>query len=119
VQLGSTSVDLGALVTSTLSVTFTAASTLQTAITVSQPAVVMSVADASANAAATVDIGFAAGSPAWTAAVAPANSTSAWLAVSPLSGSGPATLQLQAVGAGLSKGAYRAVISIQSPDANP
>jgi uncharacterized protein (TIGR03437 family) len=114
VQLVSTSVDLGTTVPSTLAVTLTAAPASQTAMTAAPAAVTMSVAGASQNAASTVAIGLAAGSPAWTATVSPANLTSTWLAVSPLSGAGPATLQIQATGAGLSKGAYRAVISIQS-----
>jgi uncharacterized protein (TIGR03437 family) len=119
VQLVSTSVELGMTVTSTLAVTLTSAPASQTAMTASPAAVTMSVADASQNAAAAVSVGFAAGSPAWTATVSPENSASAWIVVSPISGSGPATVQIQATGAGLSKGAYRAVISIQSAAAIP
>jgi len=118
-QLVSTSVELGITVTSTLAVTIVAGSAGQTPITAAPPAVTMPVASASQNASATVTIGFTGASPAWTATVSPANAASAWLAVSPLSGSGPASLQIQATGAGLSKGAYRAVISIQSTAANP
>jgi uncharacterized protein (TIGR03437 family) len=118
VQLVSTSVDLSSTVTSTLAVTLTATAS-QTAMTATPAAVAMSVAGASQNAASTVSIGFAAGSAAWTATVSPANLTSTWLAVSPRSGTGPANLQIQATGAGLSNGAYRAVISIQSAAATP
>jgi uncharacterized protein (TIGR03437 family) len=118
-QLVSTSVELGITVTSTLAVTVAAGSASQTAMTAAPATVTMPVAGASQNASSTVSIGFSGGSPAWTATVSPANAASAWLAVSPLSGAGPATLQIQAAGAGLSKGAYRAVISIQSAAANP
>jgi uncharacterized protein (TIGR03437 family) len=55
----------------------------------------------------------------WTAAVFPANRTTAWLSVSPLSGTGPAQITLTASGAGFEPGAYRAVIVIQSANAVP
>jgi uncharacterized protein (TIGR03437 family) len=55
----------------------------------------------------------------WTATVFPANRTTTWLQLSQYSGAGPATITLQANGAGFEPGVYRATIVIQSPNSVP
>ena len=85
----------------------------------SAQAVTLSVPDTTHDAAQTVGLSFTAGSPQWTAYLAPANAAGAWLTVSPSSGAGAATLNLQASVAGLSKGVYRALLSIAAQDAIP
>lgn len=55
----------------------------------------------------------------WTASVFPANRTTSWLQLSQYTGTGNATITLQANPAGFEPGAYRATILIQSPDTVP
>ena len=55
---------------------------------------------------------------AWTISVPP-NQTTGWLTVSPLSGTGSTTINLQASGAGLAKGVYTAILTFQSVTGNP
>jgi uncharacterized protein (TIGR03437 family) len=68
---------------------------------------------------ATVDLTFSGGSSQWMISVSPANRTTQWLTVSPLSGSGPARLNIQASATGLANGVYSATLVIQAPDAAP
>ncbi len=78
-------------------------------------------ADASSNVApASIPVAFeGGGSPAWTVTIGPANQVTSWLSVSPMSGTGPGSITLSASAAGLSPGAYTAVLSIASPSALP
>jgi uncharacterized protein (TIGR03437 family) len=55
----------------------------------------------------------------WTATVFPANRTTSWLTLSQYSGTGPVQITLTANGAGFEPGAYRALITLQSPNAVP
>ena len=55
----------------------------------------------------------------WTVSVFPANRTTAWLTVSPRSGTGPAQLSVTANGAGFEPGAYAATIVLQCVNAVP
>lgn len=55
----------------------------------------------------------------WTASVFPANRTTAWLALSRYSGTGPGQISAQASPAGFGPGAYRAGIILQSSGAVP
>ncbi len=55
----------------------------------------------------------------WTASIFPANRTTSWLKLSQMSGTGPATLNFQANGAGFAPGAYNATVVFQSPSAVP
>jgi uncharacterized protein (TIGR03437 family) len=68
---------------------------------------------------ATVQLSFTGGTPAWTAAVSPANRTTAWLTVSPASGTGAAQLNLTASAAGLANGVYNATLLVQCGTAAP
>jgi uncharacterized protein (TIGR03437 family) len=78
--------------------------------TVSSPAI--SIVDT-----ATLDLTFTSATPKWTVAILPASQK--WLTVSDMLGTGPATLKLIASPAGLSKGVYNAILSIQASDALP
>jgi uncharacterized protein (TIGR03437 family) len=55
----------------------------------------------------------------WTASVFPTNAATSWLKVSPLAGTGAASLDVSASGAGFEPGVYRATIVLQSPNAVP
>jgi uncharacterized protein (TIGR03437 family) len=85
----------------------------QTAMTIPQTPVILK-PDASGTATTSLPLSFDSGSPAWTASVAAAGSSSSWLTVSPLSGSGNAAISVKANVAGLSKGAYFAILTVQS-----
>jgi uncharacterized protein (TIGR03437 family) len=55
----------------------------------------------------------------WTLSVFPANQRTSWLTVSPMSGAGPATVTVNASGAGLANGAYVATLVFQSVNTMP
>jgi uncharacterized protein (TIGR03437 family) len=55
----------------------------------------------------------------WTATIFPANRTTSWLTLSQYSGIGSAQVMLTANGTGFEPGAYRATITLQSPNAAP
>jgi uncharacterized protein (TIGR03437 family) len=74
---------------------------------------------AGAVAPTTIPVNFSGGSAQWTASVAPANLATAWLSISPQSGKGPGSITVTASPAGLSPGAYTAVISIAAANAQP
>ena len=71
------------------------------------------------NFTSTVNLVFTGGTPKWTASVSPVSPTSAWLTVSPGSGSGNAPLTIQASSVGLSNGVYIAFVQIQAADSVP
>jgi uncharacterized protein (TIGR03437 family) len=100
------------------SLTFQGPASNPATLSVTPAAVNLSTADSSQPAGATLNLNFAGGAPKWTAQILPASLASSWLTVSPLSGSGSAHLQLQAA-AGLSNGAYQAIVAIQPSGANP
>ncbi len=78
------------------------------------------VADASGSPApVTIPVGFSAGSPAWTVSAGPANPSTNWLMVSPLSGTGAGSVTVSASPAGLSPGAYTAVLTFASIGTQP
>jgi uncharacterized protein (TIGR03437 family) len=103
--------ETGATATATGLASFAAASAAPVSFTVSTPSVTLSGGEGG------VDVKFDGGSPAWTAKLLPAGQK--WLTVSAASGSGNATLQLQASAAGLSNGVYNALLSIQASDVLP
>jgi uncharacterized protein (TIGR03437 family) len=74
---------------------------------------------ASQTAQATLAIGIADKTQTWTASIFPANRTTSWLTLSQASGTGPASIVLMANGAGFEPAAYRAMVTIQSPNAVP
>ena len=108
--------EIGNTVTATLDVTLAAASAAPAAITVDPQSVTLAVADAFRSAATDVGLTFTGGAPQWTASVLPGAN---WLSVSPLSGTDSASLKVTVNAAGLSRGAYKGVVSVQSGDAIP
>ncbi len=109
--------EIGSFVTATLSVTLAAASAAPVSMTVAPPTVALAVADASRSAAADVALAFGGGASAqWTASVVPGAN---WLTVSPLTGTGPASLHINVSAAGLSRGAYTGTVTVQSDEAIP
>jgi uncharacterized protein (TIGR03437 family) len=108
--------EIGNTVTATLSVTLAAASTAPVAMTVAPQTVTIGVADAFRSAATDVALTLAGDSTQWTASVVPG---ATWLTVSPLTGTGSGPLTVTVNAAGLSRGAYRGVVTVQSSDAIP
>jgi uncharacterized protein (TIGR03437 family) len=104
-------------VTATLSATLAGAVPNAANLSVSPSALTIQ-ADSSSGLPS-VALSFDQGSPQWTASVLLANQAATWLAVLPASGNGATTLKLQASTTGLSNGAYRAILLIQSMKSNP
>jgi uncharacterized protein (TIGR03437 family) len=107
----------GNTVTATLSVIFQSPANNPGALATSKSSVTMS-ASPSQSAAASVNVSVPSGQP-WTVSVFPANQKTGWLAVSPLSGTGPTTVNLVAAAAGLANGAYTATLIFQSANTSP
>jgi len=107
----------GNKVAATLSVLFQSSAANRGALSTSRSSVTMN-ASPSQSAAASVNVSLPSGQP-WTVSVFPANQKTAWLAVSPLSGSGPAPVNLTAAAAGLANGTYTATLIFQSANTTP
>jgi uncharacterized protein (TIGR03437 family) len=90
-----------------------------TTITPSPAAITLAAASVSQTAQATLAVGIGDSTQTWTATVHPANPTAGWLSASQLSGTGPGQITLTASGFGYEPGVYRAIITIQSPNAVP
>ncbi len=108
--------ELGSTVTATLSVTLAAASAAPVAMTVAPQAVTLGLADAFRSAATNVALTLGADATQWTASVLPG---ATWLTVSPLTGTGSGPLTVTVNAAGLSRGAYRGNVTVQSADTIP
>ena len=111
--------ETGVTVTASATTGLLPASAAPAAFSAGRTAVVWQVTDPAQPASSTVDLNFSGGTPRWSAVVLPANRTSSWLSISPVSGSGPGTVSLQASAAGLSPGVYRAAVGVQAADALP
>jgi len=79
----------------------------------------MTAADRGTPGSATLNVTLSDKTQTWTASVFPATRASSWLSATPLSGTGNATIKLQANGTAFEPGVYRALIVIQSPTALP
>jgi uncharacterized protein (TIGR03437 family) len=90
------------------------------ALSASPASVGMSVTGASGNQSATssIRVTVPAGQQ-WSVSVFPANQQTKWLVAYPLSGTGPATITLQASSPGFANGAYTATLVVQSVDTVP
>ena len=86
---------------------------------VSPASVSLTAIDPSQSPQATINVNLSDKSQAWTATVYPLNRTAGWLSASQLSGVGPGTITLTASGFGYAPGAYRAMVTIQSPNSTP
>ncbi len=77
-------------------------------------------ADASGTPAPlSIPVSFSGGSTAWTVSVGPANPATNWLTASPLSGTGAGSVTVSASPAGLSPGAYTAVLTFAAAGVQP
>lgn len=101
----------GSQVTVTLSASLIAPAATAVVLSVSPAAVSMSATTSSPNPTASVALSFTGGAPQWTAAVLLSGRTANWLQVSPLTGSGPAQLKLQASSATLVNGVYNSTLA--------
>src|ERR1035441_2392233 len=108
--------EIGNTVTTTLGVTLAAASAAPAAMAAAPQTVTLAVEDAFRSAATDVALTFTGGAPQWTASVVPGAN---WLTVSPLTGTGSASVRVTVNAAGLSRGAYTGSFVVQSSDAIP
>jgi uncharacterized protein (TIGR03437 family) len=107
----------GHTIIATLNVPFQSPTSNPGALSVSKSSVAMS-ASSTQSAATTVNVSVPSGQ-AWTVSVFPASQKSGWLVVFPLSGTGPATVNLVAAAPGLASGAYTTTLIFQSPNTTP
>jgi uncharacterized protein (TIGR03437 family) len=107
----------GSPVTATLSASLVAPAATAAVPSVSPAAVSMS--PAGSSQIANVALSFTGGAPQWTASLLLSGRTASWLQVSPLTGSGPAQLKLQASSTALVNGVYSATLVIQALNAIP
>jgi uncharacterized protein (TIGR03437 family) len=80
--------------------------------------VTMAVTASTQSTTASLAVKVNSGQP-WSITVLPSNRASSWLTAYPLSGTGPATVNLSAAGAGLANGLYQATLVFQSVNALP
>ena len=90
------------------------------ALSASPPQVTLPVADSSLTATASVAINFdGSATQRWSASLFPINITTRWLKISPLSGTGPGQVTLQASAARLANGVYNATLLVTSANTTP
>jgi uncharacterized protein (TIGR03437 family) len=110
----------GTSVTSSATVSFTAAPTGPlSALTASPTAIKLVASDAGQTPAASIAINFASGTPTWSASITPSNRSGSWLKITNPAGSGSGQLSLSATATGLSNGVYSATVLIQSASGSP
>jgi uncharacterized protein (TIGR03437 family) len=79
----------------------------------------LSVLDQAAPVTATLGLKASGTGTQWSASVFPANAATKWLTVSPVSGTGPATLNIAASPTGMRPGVYNATILLQATNSLP
>jgi len=109
----------GATVSTSLTSSLGAPASSPATPSVSPQSVTMTVADSSGSANSSLALSFAGGAPSWSVSVSPSNVTTNWLTVSPLSGTGPAQINIQAFAAGLANGVYSALLVVQAVNGIP
>jgi uncharacterized protein (TIGR03437 family) len=111
--------ETGAIVTATGTVNLIGAPAAIATFSAPTTPVVIPVASATASAGtAQIPLTFGSGTASWNVTILPATAQT-WLTVSAPSGSGNATLTLQAAAAGLSNGVYNATVLIAADNASP
>jgi uncharacterized protein (TIGR03437 family) len=119
----SSSGGISMVVPATVSATLAPPADTPVAFTAPQPGSTVNLtADASgAITPASIPVNFSGGGSgaAWTVTAGPGNRAASWLKISPQSGNGPGTITVSGSAAGLSPGAYRAVLSVASASAQP
>jgi uncharacterized protein (TIGR03437 family) len=111
--------ELGQRVTAKLTSTFQAANANPAGMSVLPASVAIPVATSSASGSSSIALSFTDGIPDWSVSLLPSSQTTGWLTVSPLSGTGPTQLAIQAAPGGLAKGVYTATLVIQAVNASP
>jgi uncharacterized protein (TIGR03437 family) len=110
----------GASVSARASGSFAGPATNPAAMSASPPSVILNApAGSSAPVTGSLALNLDSGAAGWTARLIFPNPPRTWLAVSPLSGTGSATLGVTANPSGLSQSAYEATLVLQSTDAIP
>ncbi len=110
--------DQGNAVSATTSTYFATAAAKPGILSTSANVVPMAVADSTKSATVTLAVKVNTGQ-AWSITTFPSNRTATWLVVYPLSGIGPATVNIAASGTGLDNGLHQATLVVQSTDALP
>ncbi len=114
--------DQGNPVTATTSTYFATAVSnpgkLSTSADASGDVVTLAVADSTKSSTTTFAVKVNSGQ-AWSITPFPSNRTASWLVAYPLSGVGPATVNIAGSGAGLDNGLHQATLVVQSTDALP
>jgi len=109
--------DLGNPITATTSVQFEGPPQAGSTLSVGTNPINLSVSDASQTASTTLGVDVSPGE-AWTISVFPSNQTTTWLTAYPLSGTGPATVNISAQDSTLT-GTDTATLAVQAVDALP
>jgi uncharacterized protein (TIGR03437 family) len=109
--------ETGASVIATALVTLGNASSNAASFSVPSTPIVISVPGSGGTGSAQIPLTFSSGSPSWSVTTLPA--AQPWLAVLAPTGSGNASLTLEASAEGLSNGVYNAIISIAATNATP
>lgn len=110
----------GASVSARASGSFAGPAANPLAMSASPASVVLNAPPGSSNpVTGSLAVNFDSGAASWTARLIFPNPPSSWLAVSPLSGTGPVTLSVTANPGGLSQPAYEATLVLESTDAVP
>jgi len=108
--------EIGTNVTATLSALLAAPPATRPNILIAPAALEFAAKPSGVSDPATINVGFLGATATWTASMLPANRTTSWLKIS---GSAPGPLTLMASSAGLANGVYRAMVTIDAPDATP
>ena len=107
-------------VSSATSVTYSANAPVAAAtLSLSRQSLVFALPEAGPTRTAPVDITLTGGEAVWTLSKLPDNQTSKWLTILNTSGEGPGRFTVQASSAGLSRGVYRAFVTVQAANAFP
>jgi uncharacterized protein (TIGR03437 family) len=109
--------DTGTTITATATAVFDVAAT-GGSLTTSASNMSLSVAGESQFTSSTIGVNLSS-SEQWTVTLFPANRRTRWLTVFPVSGTGPATLNIDADSTGLAAGVYDAALVFQSTDTVP
>lgn len=108
--------ELGTSVTASLAAVLAAPPAARPNILIAPPSLQLAAIPGVVSDPATIIVGFQGGTASWTASILPANRTTSWLKIS---GTAPGPLTVIASSAGLANGVYRAMVTIDAPDANP
>jgi uncharacterized protein (TIGR03437 family) len=92
--------------------------TLTTSADPNNDVIVMTVPDSTKSATTTMKVNVGSGQ-AWSLTTFPSNRTASWLVAYPLSGTGPATVNIAASAAGLDNGLHQATLVVQSVNSLP